>query len=99
MTMTIAIATQNKVPNYINGEWMESTAGEWTGVVNPATGEVICQTPLSNAAEVNAAVEAAAAVLTSAASDKGVWQITSPVAGLTTSVHSPAVDSIHSPLM
>jgi malonate-semialdehyde dehydrogenase (acetylating)/methylmalonate-semialdehyde dehydrogenase len=30
-------------------------------VVNPATGEVICQTPLSDTAEVNAAVEAAAA--------------------------------------
>ena len=61
MTMTIAIATQNKVPNYINGEWRESTAGEWADVVNPATGEVICQTPLSDAAEVNTAVEAAAA--------------------------------------
>jgi len=61
MMMTPAILTQEKVPNYINGEWIESTAGEWTGVVNPATGEVICQTPLSDAAEVNAAVEAAAA--------------------------------------
>jgi len=59
--MTTAIATQNKVPNYINGEWRDSTASEWMDVVNPATGEVTCQTPLSDTAEVNAAVEAAAA--------------------------------------
>jgi malonate-semialdehyde dehydrogenase (acetylating) / methylmalonate-semialdehyde dehydrogenase len=59
--MTTAIATHNKVPNYINGEWRDSTAREWMDVVNPATGEVICQTPLSDTAEVNSAVEAAAA--------------------------------------
>jgi malonate-semialdehyde dehydrogenase (acetylating)/methylmalonate-semialdehyde dehydrogenase len=59
--MTTAIATQDRVPNYINGEWTESTAREWTDVVNPATGEVICQAPLSDTAEVSAAVEAAAA--------------------------------------
>jgi malonate-semialdehyde dehydrogenase (acetylating) / methylmalonate-semialdehyde dehydrogenase len=59
--MTTAIAIQNKVPNYINGEWVESTAREWLDVINPATGEVIGQSPLSETAEVNAAIEAAAA--------------------------------------
>jgi malonate-semialdehyde dehydrogenase (acetylating) / methylmalonate-semialdehyde dehydrogenase len=59
--MTTAIAAQSKVPNYINGEWRESTAREWMDVLNPATGEVICQTPLSDTAEVKVAVEAAAA--------------------------------------
>ena len=51
-----------KVPNYVNGQWVESTATEWLEVTNPATGETIARTPLSDAAEVNAAVEAAAAV-------------------------------------
>src|ERR1700677_101787 len=50
-----------KVPNYVSGQWVESTATEWLEVTNPATGETIARTPLSDAAEVNAAVEAAAA--------------------------------------
>jgi malonate-semialdehyde dehydrogenase (acetylating) / methylmalonate-semialdehyde dehydrogenase len=50
-----------KVPNYINGLWTHSSAREWLDVANPATGEVIAQTPLSDAAEVAAAVESAAA--------------------------------------
>src|SRR6202167_4205312 len=50
-----------KVPNYVNGQWVESSATEWLEVTNPATGETIARTPLSDAAEVNAAVEAAAA--------------------------------------
>jgi malonate-semialdehyde dehydrogenase (acetylating)/methylmalonate-semialdehyde dehydrogenase len=59
--MTVATATLTKVPNYVNGRWAESRASEWVDVTNPATGEVIAQTPLSDAAEVAAAVEAAAA--------------------------------------
>src|SRR6202167_3250770 len=50
-----------KVRNYVSGRWVESTATEWLEVTNPATGETIARTPLSDAAEVNAAVEAAAA--------------------------------------
>ena len=38
-----------------------SHASEWRDVVNPATGEVLASVPLADAAEVNAAVEAAAA--------------------------------------
>src|SRR5690242_11865090 len=48
------------VPNYINGQWKDSQASEWLDVVNPATGEVIARTPLSSAAEVGTAVDAAA---------------------------------------
>ncbi|HUE51840.1 MAG TPA: CoA-acylating methylmalonate-semialdehyde dehydrogenase [Terriglobales bacterium] len=59
--MTVAAPTLTKVPNYINGRWAESRTGEWIDVTNPATGETIAQTPLSDAAEVDAAVEAAAA--------------------------------------
>ena len=56
--MTVATATLTKVPNFVNGQWVDSKATEWLDVTNPATGEVIAQTPLSSAAEVGAAIEA-----------------------------------------
>ena len=59
--MTGTTATHTKVLNYIDGSWMESKSAEWREVINPATGEAIALTPLSTAAEVDAAVEAAAA--------------------------------------
>src|ERR1700722_17658182 len=59
--MTVATATLTKVPNFVNGRWVDSDATEWIDVTNPATGEVIAQTPLGSAAEAAAAVEAAAA--------------------------------------
>ena len=49
------------VPNFIDGRWCESNTSEWFDVINPATGEAIAQTPLSSAAEVGLAVEAAGA--------------------------------------
>ncbi len=58
--MTVATATLTKVPNYVNGQWVDSKATEWLDVTNPATGEVIAQTPLSTADEVAIAIEAAA---------------------------------------
>ena len=58
--MTVATATLTKVPNFVNGQWIDSNAAEWLDVTNPATGEVIAQTPLSSASEVAAAIEAAA---------------------------------------
>ena len=59
--MTIATSAAIKVPNFIDGQWRDSTATESLDVTNPATGEVIAQTPLSGAEEVNSAIEAAAA--------------------------------------
>ncbi len=59
--MSQAIITEAKLPQYINGAWIGSAANEWQDVVNPATGELLGQVPLSNAAEVDIAVEAAAA--------------------------------------
>src|SRR6202142_1822213 len=50
-----------RLTNYVNGQWTDSLATEWRDVVNPATGETLAQVPLADAAEVNAAVEAAAA--------------------------------------
>jgi malonate-semialdehyde dehydrogenase (acetylating)/methylmalonate-semialdehyde dehydrogenase len=62
--MAVLAPVLTKVPNYVNGQWVESNASEWLDVVNPATGETIAQTPSSSASEVNAAVEAAAAAYT-----------------------------------
>jgi malonate-semialdehyde dehydrogenase (acetylating) / methylmalonate-semialdehyde dehydrogenase len=59
--MTVAAPTLTKVPNYVNGQWVESKASEWLDVTDPATGEAIAKVPLSSAKEVGEAVEAAAA--------------------------------------
>src|SRR5579864_1087100 len=58
--MSIAAPTQTTVRNYINGQWQASTSTEHRDVINPANNEVLGQVPLSTAAEVDAAVEAAA---------------------------------------
>jgi malonate-semialdehyde dehydrogenase (acetylating)/methylmalonate-semialdehyde dehydrogenase len=51
----------NPIPNYIAGAWLQAPPGDVTAVINPATGDTIAQTPMGGAAEVSAAVEAAAA--------------------------------------
>src|SRR5690348_15842113 len=58
--MGIAAPTQSTVRNYVNGKWQASTAAEHRDIINHATNEVIGQVPLSSAAEVDAAVQAAA---------------------------------------
>ena len=59
--MPVAAPPITKLTNYINGQWTESHAFEWRDVVNPATGELLASVPLADAAEVNEAVEGAAA--------------------------------------
>jgi malonate-semialdehyde dehydrogenase (acetylating)/methylmalonate-semialdehyde dehydrogenase len=59
--MTVAAPSILRLTNFINGEWVDSPSSEWRDVVNPATGEILAQVPLADAAEVNCAVEAAAA--------------------------------------
>ena len=59
--MTVAAPPTLRLSNYINGQWTESRASEWRDVLSPATGETLAQVPLASAAEVNQAVEAAAA--------------------------------------
>jgi malonate-semialdehyde dehydrogenase (acetylating) / methylmalonate-semialdehyde dehydrogenase len=59
--MAVAAPPGTNVTNFVNGRWIESSTTDWVDVTNPATGEVIAKTPLSDAAEVAAAVEAAAA--------------------------------------
>ncbi|MBI4237400.1 MAG: CoA-acylating methylmalonate-semialdehyde dehydrogenase [Deltaproteobacteria bacterium] len=49
------------VKNYINAEWVASTATASTDVINPATGELLDRCPVGGAADVETAVQAAAA--------------------------------------
>ena len=58
---TVAAPPLTKVANYVNGQWQNSSSEEWLDVTNPASGEVLARVPLSSGAEVNQAVEAAAA--------------------------------------
>src|SRR5207237_914100 len=50
----------NTVHNYVDGDWQPSSATEFLYVVNPATAETLGRVPLSPAADVDAAVAAAA---------------------------------------
>ncbi len=47
--------------NLIGGEWRAASGVGWEEVPNPATGELLARVPLSGAADVDAAVQAAAA--------------------------------------
>src|ERR1700726_2334628 len=59
MNMTVAAPPATKIPQFINGQWVESHASEWLDVVNPATAEVLGRVPISDAAEVTQAIDAA----------------------------------------
>jgi malonate-semialdehyde dehydrogenase (acetylating) / methylmalonate-semialdehyde dehydrogenase len=50
-----------ELQNYVNGTWRRSSATEYVGVTNPATSDLLARVPLSTAADVDAAVQAAAA--------------------------------------
>ena len=47
--------------NFINGAWVAARSGKIDAVINPATGDAIAEVPSSDAADVDAAVQAAAA--------------------------------------
>ncbi|WP_349305502.1 aldehyde dehydrogenase family protein [Bacillus sp. FJAT-50079] len=51
--------TNEKLTNYIHGQWSCSPDVEYVNVMNPATGEIIAQVPLSAKSEVDKAVIAA----------------------------------------
>ncbi|HEY6946496.1 MAG TPA: CoA-acylating methylmalonate-semialdehyde dehydrogenase [Candidatus Acidoferrum sp.] len=60
--MSSAVTTQVlELENYVNGAWRRATASEFADVTNPATAELLARTPLSALADVDAAVQAAAA--------------------------------------
>ena len=49
-----------ELKNYINGSWRNSAATVFSAVLDPASGELLAQTPHSTAAEVDEAAQAAA---------------------------------------
>jgi malonate-semialdehyde dehydrogenase (acetylating)/methylmalonate-semialdehyde dehydrogenase len=55
------MATNNTIPNFIAGKWVSASSTDAIDVTDPATGEPLGRTPLSGAAEVDAAVGAATA--------------------------------------
>ncbi len=56
--MTTSVTTR-VLDNYVGGSWTAAAAEEALDVTNPATGEVLAEVPLSNAADLDAAVSAA----------------------------------------
>ncbi len=60
MSTAAAIRT---LQNYVNGQWVDAHPTETLEVTNPATGELLCQVPLSGGADLDAAVAAARAAL------------------------------------
>src|SRR5436853_7928089 len=58
--------------NYIGGKWQRSRASNYQDVRNPATGETMVRVPLSSAAEVDEAAQAAQAAFPE-------WRATPPV--------------------
>ena len=58
---TTAAPPITTVPNFINGQWTISSSSDVRDVINPATAEVIARVPLADKAEVDRAIEAAAA--------------------------------------
>ncbi|MQA74051.1 MAG: aldehyde dehydrogenase family protein [Solirubrobacterales bacterium] len=54
----MATVTGSKLQNFIGGEFVDSSAGV-EGVINPSTGDVIAQAPVSSAEDVDRAVAAA----------------------------------------
>ena len=55
------MSTNGRLPNYINGQWQDSTAKEFADVIDPGTGETLAQVPLDGVGDVSAAIESAAA--------------------------------------
>ena len=53
--------TRREVRNFIGGEWVDGNGRETEPVYDPATGEVIAETPLSTKDDVDRAVKAASA--------------------------------------
>jgi malonate-semialdehyde dehydrogenase (acetylating)/methylmalonate-semialdehyde dehydrogenase len=70
--MATTMGTQvETLKNYVAGQWVEATATETQEVRNPATDDVLARVPLSNAADIDAAVRAAAAAFPA-------WRATPP---------------------
>ncbi len=61
-----------RLKNFVDGAWVESSGTATVDVKNPATGKTLAQTPMSTAADVDRAVKAAQAAFPA-------WRATPPV--------------------
>ena len=61
--MATTTPTTRLLDNYVAGRWTPSTGDDALDVTNPATGETLVRVPLSAAADLDAAVDAARAAL------------------------------------
>ena len=66
------MAAENTLQNYINNDWTIPGNNEFLDVTNPATADVLAKVPLSPAAEVDIAAQAAASALDD-------WRRTPPI--------------------
>ena len=60
---TVAATATRTLKNFVNGEYVEPASGRYSDVVNPATGEVYAQAPISGDEDVDRAYAAASARL------------------------------------
>src|SRR5262245_35022910 len=72
MQSQAALSGVRQLGHFVGGRWIESAAGEFLDVVNPANGEVLARVPLGGAADVDGAVAAAVAAFPA-------WRATPPV--------------------
>ncbi|HEX5945997.1 MAG TPA: aldehyde dehydrogenase family protein, partial [Acidimicrobiales bacterium] len=54
------MSDQQKLRNFVNGEYVEPADGGYADLIDPCTGEVFAQAPVSGTADVDAAMKAAA---------------------------------------
>ena len=57
--LTVPQENYGRLKNFIDGEWVDSQSTQTRDVVNPATGDVIAQVPLSTRDEVESCIKAA----------------------------------------
>jgi len=58
------VTLRKRYENYIGGEWIAPASGQYFENVTPVTGQVLCEIPRSNAADVDRALNAAHAAKT-----------------------------------
>ncbi len=54
--MVSSVVSDEKVMNYINGEWVGSESEEYTDIINPANGDILGKVLLSTENDVQKAV-------------------------------------------
>ncbi len=63
-TFGFPVEIRKQYQNYIGGEWVKPASGAYFENVTPVTGQVLCEIPRSNAADVDRALDAAHAAKT-----------------------------------